>query len=82
MIKYIYNDKILKYPLNENEILNIDNVWSFIKIFNKPFIYLSDYRDYLIKTINKKYTVDEFNFYENIANKLFWNLRWLLFYYL
>lgn len=71
----VYNDKILKYPLTPNEIKHLDAVWKFIRIFNKSYLYICDYRDYLIKKINKRYTMDEFYLYESIANKLYWNLR-------
>lgn len=74
----IYNNTELKYPLTPDEIKHIESVWKFIKIFNKHFLYIADYRDYLIKKINKKYTIDEFYLYETIANKLLWNLRVIL----
>jgi hypothetical protein len=79
MLTNIYTDKILKYPLTQEEYKKVDDVWTFIKIFNKPFLYISDYRDYLIKKIDKKYNFKEFFLYESIMNKMFWNLRWLLF---
>jgi len=78
-MKDIYTNSGLKYQLNDNEYKNIDKVWELINIFNKPFICITDYRNYLIKKIKKKYTVEEFYFLESIINKLFWNLRWLMF---
>lgn len=75
----IYQDKLLKYPLTDYEYNIIDDVWNFIKIFDKQFIFISDYRKYIINNIRKKYTPEEFFLFESIANKLFWNLRWLLF---
>lgn len=74
----IYNNPIFKYPLSSNEINQLGAVWKFIKVFNKPFLYLTDYRNYLIKKINKMYTLEEFYLYESIANKLLWNLRYIL----
>ena len=74
----IYNNPIFKYPLSSDEIIHLDEVWKFIKVFNKPFLYLNEYRNYLIKKINKKYSLEEFYLYETIANKLLWNLRWIL----
>src|SRR5437667_3155480 len=79
MIENIYINKLLKYPLNELEQNNIEHVWAFLNIFKKPFINITDYRNYIINEINKNYTVEEFYFYESILNKLFWNLRWLLY---
>lgn len=75
----IYRDKILKYPLSDEEFNKINNVWEFIKVFDKQFIYITDYRKYLLKKIKKTYSIDEFFVYEGIVNKMFWNLRWLLF---
>lgn len=63
----------------------IDNFWKFISVFTKPFINNQDiknnenildtctvyeYRRYLINTIKKKYTVEEFYLYESILNNL------------
>jgi hypothetical protein len=79
IINDIYRDKILKYPLTEEEYNLIPKVWKFLKIFKKRFTFISDYRNYVIKKINKKYTPQEFYKYEAILNKMFWNLRWLLF---
>lgn len=70
---------MIKYPLTDKEYSIINKVWAFIQIFNKPYIYITDYRNYLIKKIRKRYTLEEFYLYESIANKLYWNLRWLLF---
>lgn len=75
-IFHIYKDKRLKYPLDDHEYSLIDRVWEFIKVFKRPFIYISDYRNYLIEKFHKKYTPDEFYILESIAEKLFWNLRW------
>lgn len=71
----------LKYPLTNQEIKDLDKAWEFLNIFKKPYIFVSDYRDYLIKKINEKYNVDTFFYYENILNKLFWNLRWAIYPY-
>ncbi|QKF94293.1 hypothetical protein QKU48_gp0835 [Fadolivirus algeromassiliense] len=79
MIDNIYNNNLLKYPLDSNEIKNIDKVWKLINIFKKPYIYVTEYRKYLVKQIRKNYTIDEFYEYESIINKLLWNLRWLIF---
>lgn len=75
----MYTDARLKYPLTDYEYSLIDKVWEFASIFQKPFIFISDYRKYIITEIRKKYTVEEFYLNESILNKMFWNLRWLLF---
>lgn len=78
-IEDIYRDTLLKYPLTIKEFFKLDKVWEFAQIFQKPYIFITDYRNYIIKEIQKKYTLNEFYEYEAILNKLFWNLRWLLF---
>jgi hypothetical protein len=75
----LYQDPILKYPLTEYEYSQLDKVWDFVSIFQKPYIFISDYRKQLIRTVRKKYTIEEFYLLESILNKMFWNLRWLLF---
>lgn len=67
---------MIKYPLSKKEENLLDQTWEFIYVFREPYIYLTDYRKSLIKTMRKKYTIKEFHQYETIANKLFWNLRW------
>jgi len=79
MNKNIYINNKLKYPLNLDEYNKLDTAWKLINIFNIPFIFITDYRFYLIKTIRKKYTIEEFYELESIINKLFWNLRWVIF---
>jgi len=55
--------------------LEIEKAWKLIKIFAKPYLNITDYRNYLIKKIPKKYTVEEFYICEKIIDKLFWDLR-------
>lgn len=71
----IYLDKLLEYPLDKSEYKVLDQAWEFLSVFKKPYIHVTDYRNYLVKKIKKKYTLDEFYMYETILNKLFWNLR-------
>nr|QBK88803.1 MAG: hypothetical protein LCMiAC01_04850 [Mimivirus LCMiAC01] len=78
-INNIYQSKFLKYPLTDNEYKNINNVWKFLKIFKKKYLFLANYRKYVINNIRNTYTIDEFYMYESILNKIFWNLRWLVF---
>lgn len=75
----IYRNKLLKFPLEENEYKEIQKVWDFLDFFKKDYVFFTDHRDYIIKSVQDNYSPNEFLFYENIANKLFWNLRWLLF---
>ncbi len=75
----IYKSSQLKYPLNVAETEVIEEVWDFINIFSKQYVFVSDYRKYVINTIIRRYNAQQFFLYESIANKLFWNLRWLIF---
>lgn len=74
-LKNIYQNKNLLFPLNDNEIKIIDDVWNFIENFSFGFIILSEYRNKLIKNIKKIYLIDDFYIFESIAEKLFWNLK-------
>jgi hypothetical protein len=65
-----------KYPFTDNEIGLLDDAWKVINIFNKKFIFLSDYRNYIINHISSSYTPETFLRIESIINKLFWNIRW------
>lgn len=67
-----------KYPLTDEEINKIEAVWKFINLFNQQYVFLTDYRKHLIKTVQHKYTPEQFYELEMITNKLFWNLRWKL----
>ena len=69
----------MKYLLNDNEIKQLDAVWKFIGIFSKPYIFVSKYREHLMKQVRRRYTAEQFYEYEKIVNKLFWNLRWAVF---
>lgn len=64
--------------LSIDEHNKLDKVWAFMEIFNKEFVFITDYRRYLIKEIQSKYTLEEFYELESILNKLFWNLRLVL----
>lgn len=79
MIKNVYKDKLLKYPLTDTECTEIDEVWAFLDKFKKDTVFMSDYRKNVIKDISSNYTVCEFLVYEKILDKLFWNLRWLIY---
>jgi len=68
----------LKYKLDKDEIGLLDETWDFIEMFNINFVYLSDIRSNIIKQIRATYSPDEFMKFESIANKLFWNLRWVM----
>jgi len=66
------------YALTDDEQTHIDDAWKFLEKFKKYFIFVSEYRKYIIEEINKTYTPQQFYQYESILNKLFWNLRWKL----
>jgi len=74
-----YKSQYFRYKLDDKELNLIDKTWDFIELFTKRFLFLEDYRDYIIKKIRKKYTPEEFYQLETIANKLFWNMRWMLY---
>lgn len=78
IIDNIYNDKFIKYKLTDGEISMIDEVWEFINIFNFKTTFVTEYRRNIIKIIREKYVLEKFYLLEMIANKIFWNLRWLL----
>jgi hypothetical protein len=77
VVLYLYMNKIIYENLSKSDI---DNFWTFIKIFTpnnleKDSLYSPHkYRNYLIKTIQKKYTVNEFYKNERILNELLFNL--------
>jgi len=66
--------------LNKLEINKLDEYWNFIDTFNKnmvendPMYSVREYRNGIIKIIKKKYSIEEFYFYEQILNKMLWNL--------
>jgi hypothetical protein len=65
----------MEYKLSKEENNKLNEYWQFIDIFDpKDEFYLYNYRNRLLKTIKKKYTIEEFYFYENILNKMLWNL--------
>lgn len=75
----IYKNSELPYPLTHDEYLLIDKVWKFNNCFNISCITLNDYRNKLIKKIQKKYTSNDFLEKEKILEKLYWNLRYKLY---
>lgn len=75
----IYNGKHLKYPLTESEMEMIDQVWKFAELFNFRTLYINDYRSSIISIVKPKYSIEQFMEREDILNKFFWNLRWLIF---
>lgn len=81
IIDDIYKSPLLKYPLTREEEDLVPEALNFLDIFKLQIknIFISDYRDRVIHIIKKKYTPDEFYKLEEVLNKLFWNLRWLIF---
>jgi len=78
-IDNIYESKLLKYPLDTLEIKMIDKVWNLLEIIKQQYLFIFEYRKNLIKKVRKSYTIEEFYELEHILNKLFWNLRWLVY---
>ena len=78
-INNIYQDSILKYPLTDIEYKLLHKVWEFIELFKFMTITLHEFRKKIIHKINTKYDEKEFFILETILEKLFWNLRWLLY---
>lgn len=72
--KIVYTNSNLVYPLTQEEFSLIDKVWEFNNLFHQPYYFITDYRKNLINTIQKKYNANEFLQYEDILNKIFWNL--------
>jgi hypothetical protein len=76
MIKlHPYTNNKLMYPIQNNEIINIDKAWEILTIFRKSHYTYSDYQKYCVKTISKNYTLNEFAEIENIIEKMYWNLK-------
>lgn len=79
MITMIYTDQLLKYPLTKKEFKKIEELWEFIRIFRKTYIFVSDYRRAVIRKVRQRYTAYEYYELEKILDKMFWNLRWLVY---
>ena len=69
-----YNDKNLFFPLFEDEIKILDNVWNFLDEFREGKITRSKYRKYIIEKIKNKYNINDFYKMEIIVEKMYWNL--------
>ncbi|MBA43178.1 MAG: hypothetical protein CMF62_04105 [Magnetococcales bacterium] len=74
-----YKNSNHKYPLLSEEINVINQVWDFLKIFNKNYVSPSEYRKSVLRKVRKKYKIEHFKQLEEIAEKMFWNLRWLIY---
>jgi len=75
----IYTNLLWKYPLNKSEYNKVEEVWQFLEHFNDGYELLSEYRHNVITKIRKLYTSNEFLEYEDILNKMYWNLRWVIY---
>lgn len=74
-----YNDNpAIKYPLSDEELQLYDNVWDFLEIFKMNYIFASDFRKHIIDKVREGYDPEEFLKMENLLDKLFWNLRYVL----
>ncbi|ARF09592.1 hypothetical protein Indivirus_1_215 [Indivirus ILV1] len=54
---------------------DFEKVWKLLKIFSKPYVNITNHRNYLIKKIPKKFTIEEFYICEKIIDNMFWDLR-------
>jgi hypothetical protein len=75
----IYKSDTLRYPLTDDELDIINEVWIFMENFKRQFAYVTQFRTFIINAISTKYTIDKFYKYEAILNKLFWNLRYIIY---
>ena len=75
----LYCNHKLKFPLLRWEYKYIDQVWKFYETMQRSDLYLSEHRRHVISKIRQMYTLSEFYIYEMILNKLYWNIRWLVF---
>jgi len=71
----IYNSEDLLYPLDENEMEQLNNTWDFLKKFQFNTIGVTEYRKKIINKISKSVNKEDFYLYEKIAEKMMWNLR-------
>ena len=69
-----YNNNNTFHPLLKEELLQLDNVWNFIYEFNIPTLRKRKYREKITKKIQKLYLPQEFLMFENIVEKIYWNL--------
>lgn len=68
-----YNNFNLKYPLSNDDIKYIDDVWILIDKLRKTFLTRGKYKKYVTKIINK-YNIDNYLILEKIIEKMYWNL--------
>lgn len=66
---------MVKYSLTSKESDALEMAWKFLDVFNRNYIFVTQYRMHLIEILSKRYTPEQFLLYEGIINKLFWNLR-------
>jgi hypothetical protein len=69
-----YNNIKLNFSLDQKEIKLLDKVWEFINDFRETKLTRNKYTKYIIEKIKKKYKINEFYIYENITEKIYWNL--------
>jgi len=68
-----YNNNF-KYNLSDDEIKLIDKIWQFIDDFRETKLNRNKYRKYIINKIKNDYTLDQFCTFEEIVEKMYWNL--------
>ena len=62
------------YELNDKEKELLDSTWNFIDNFRISAISKNEYRKNIINILKNKYSIEEFNKYETITEKLYWNM--------
>lgn len=68
----------LKFPLTSEEISKVDAAYDLLEIMTTRYYFVQDFRKHTIKKIRKMYSIEEFSELEDILNKLFWNVRWIV----
>ena len=70
----IYNNKSLRYPLTDNEMKCIDDVWIIIDIYRESRVTRYEYEKYISEKIRLLYTKKQYYEYEIMIEKMYWNL--------
>lgn len=73
-----YINNIIMYPLEADELSLIDKLWDFLTIFRKTYLTKSSYMNNIAKIIQKIYIPQDFLLYEKLAEKLYWNLVFVM----
>jgi len=72
----------VRFSLSEKELLRLDKVWKFIETLHVMAVdnfFVYQYKEKVIKYIREKFSPNKFYKYEQIINKLYWNLYFTIF---